>query len=815
MRLLVVLALVASALASGPAAAAASAEVPHLLVRVENVGDEGAVGRLSIVTEDGALVYEDEVALPAGELSVFRVDAPYGRYLVRLNVTDEGAPPRVDLGPLGGTSMLIPFETPAANHACPGPFAVGFEFAMASYFATGDRGCLVPTEPFLALLDEARSARHGILRGASYVPLPGSMDRGVYIVGDNRMPFEWRDGATWIDASGRPVAGAEVTYTFHGASGAGVGSMLGGSVWAGVEETLDIFRYEPSQSRPSAWSRTDPRIGDTGLATSAVQLAREVRYDPTWRHETCLFRNGLQGTSVRPGDVVDDDVVCPLWPGGDWQARDPIDWKGLRAMPLYQIEDSADRLRVARILLLDDVPYPVAFESYTLPSGGIVRAVSATLERLELAGEPLDATPLPPAPAPALAPIDPLRGPADPSPRFGFTLAQASDAARADPLLSDVARVVARPDAALVGAAYAEHEQPGTPTRRETWVLAFRAGPDLAFAACERGSAAGLVAVPTVRCTQPSSGYHWYAMYDFASPLFDAPGMTRADLPAAGASFDAAFERWDAVRPDGPGQPPNFAVYRGWPDEFTREPPQLAVGVAPPRAFASALAEATGSGDYAALLLDDATTLAAVELAQLTARFDPADLGLLGEDSLSARGPDAPYADALPYLVASGIGLALLALLGILLYSRLVRSRVLDSATRAQILDAVAAEPGLHASAIRERIGKRGGVGDYHLDVLVREGFLTSLATPGFRRYFVTGKHAPQEMRAIAALREGQNEKLLAIIRANPGIPLQTLALEAGVSVPFASRSVRRLAEAGLVEKVQVGRALTLHAAEG
>lgn len=798
MRHLVAVALATVALV-GPSVLAADADAPHLLVRITNDGAD-TEGRVTVARGDETPFFDERIGLPGGARTLVRVDAPYDEYAVTLYLPDavEGGPP-----------LLLPtdpgWRATARTQDCPGGFAVDYSFELGDHFAIDGGGCLVPTPAFVALLEEARAAQPGLARASVHVPVPGSGDRGVYDHG-GEMPFEWRADASWTDEWGRATRGAEVTYKNNFGSATGSGSALGYAV-AVAFESMELFRYEDGAVRPSAWTRTDTRVAD-GATSPGAALAREVRFDATDKAASCLLRNGLQGRTIRAGDTIPADEACPLWPSAPWRAAAPIDWNDLRALPLYQLDESEDRTLVSRALLLEGIPYFAAFDSFELPADGTVIQRKSTLERLEPSGAPLaEGSPRPP-PTPRLDPIDPLRGPAlaDPS-RFAFTLAEASDAARAQ--IERVAQVAGSPEGALVGAIYLFDEGAGgTPLSRASWFVIYRSGAELAYAACERQT--GLPITPPVRCVVPQA-YAW-TLYEWADAVLEPPAMTRADVPARGASFDDAFARWDATRPGGALARPTFAAYRAWDiAQEPFEPAMLAVGLAPP-SDASPLARES-AGDHAAMRLADGATHASVELTRTSANFDPVVIGVLGPGIVSSSPPSASVAGALPLLAGGGLALGIL-LLAFVLYSRLVRSRVLDDATRAAIIDVVTVEPGLHASGVRERIGKRGGVGEYHLDVLVRGGFLTSVATPGFRRYFVTGKHTPREMRVIAAMREGQNERLLGIIRAQPGIEMRMLAAEAGVSVPYVSRSVARLAEAGLVEKVQVGRSVSLHPSE-
>lgn len=802
MRLVVAVMLIALLLAAGAArSAVVEVEGPQILVRISNDGDD-LTARLLAWEGDDPPFFDERIPLRGDELTLVPIDAPPGEYQVRLELPFQTVGPApTPLDP------VVPLEADAWTHGCPGPYALDFDFALDSHVSVSSVGCLVLTDAFTALLVEAKSARADFPRTRIHVPLPGGSDRGVYDHG-GEMPFEWNGDTRWLDAWGRDVRGAEVTYKDNTGSGKGVARLFAWN-WAEASGTMELFRFAAGETSPSSWTRTDPRFAEGGAGGTSVALAREVRYDEAQQDAACYLRHALQGRDIRAGDVIAAATLCRSWDGPDWRAAAPIEWRGLRALPLYRTEETPELTRAERVLLVDGIPYLVHHERHVLLAGEGVRVRHATLDRVELRGAPIaaDAASMPP-PSPRLAPLDPLRGPADGQARLGFPLREASDAARSDPLLASVRAVTERPDSVLAGAAYVHRREAGEPVGRESWFLMYRAGDALAYAVCERASTPLPLAAPP-RCHVPG-GQQW-RLYEWAEPLWDAPPMTRADLPVETSGFDEAFARWDALRPDGPAAKANFALYRAWSDEELGEPAFLAVGISPQRGVAPS--SAPTMGDYTALGLDGAT-FAAVELTQTRGLFVPTELAPLGENSVRGDPAGPRFGDDLSYLAGGGVALGLIGLLAFLLYSRLVRARVLDDATRARIHGIVAQEPGVHASALLDRLGKRSGVGEYHLGVLAREGFLACVVTPGFRRYFLTGLYTPAQMRAMAALREGRNDALYALICANPGIRLASLAEKADVSLPYASKSVARLAEAGLVLKMQAGRAVEIHPLE-
>lgn len=797
MRLLVVAAVLALLVA--PSFGAAAGEEPRLLVRIRNDGPELEVLIEIDDVETESRVFEESTVLPAGRTTTLEVALPPSVYYGQLT----SMPAARGVFDIAGREFHVGQSVDITD--CPGPAALDF-YVTATGHGTGAKGCLVLSTRAAELLAEAETAEVGVLRPAFEIPMPGDADRGVV----SGTLFEWGGDEPFLDAWGREVSGPVLRYLDNAGGMTRVGwDDVGPSAEAQVEETIEAFRYLPGAASPHAWTLTAPGFGSARTAGAAsVTIERELRYDAPWRTLPCALRNELQGRTIRPGDEIAPDDICAGWGGPAWRATAPVEIEGYRLLPLYQVDRSEEGIVVGRVYLLEGTPYPLAIELHRLPTDGVLSTRALGLERYEPGGAPLERASAPshPDPEPPLAPLDPLRGPAlgDAAARVPFPLADASDAARADPTLRALQEVLARPDAALLAAEYDIARDEGAPWTLLRWKLLFGARDvPQAYVVCER-SDSDLPVAPPARCSAGGDPL-------LGGEVDNAPRIGRAELPARAVSFADALARWDAVRAGPAGEPMTFASYRAWPD---RSAPFLAVGSGVASPMLPTSDSGSGSADHVALDLSTARTLAQVEVVQATETIGDVPLATVGPSSLRAR--DAPFADAsaIPLVVGAGIGLALLVLVGALLYSRLVRSRVLDDASRAAIHDIVSMEPGLHASGVLERLGKRSGVGEYHLDVLVREGFLTSVSTPGFRRYFVTGRHTPAQMRAIGAMREGQNEKLMSIIRAHPGIELRMLAQEAGVSVPYASRSIARLAEAGLVDKVQVGRALTLHAAE-
>jgi hypothetical protein len=173
-------------------------------------------------------------------------------------------------------------------------------------------------------------------------------------------------------------------------------------------------------------------------------------------------------------------------------------------------------------------------------------------------------------------------------------------------------------------------------------------------------------------------------------------------------------------------------------------------------------------------------------------------------------GLGAGAATALLFLFRARLHLA-----GLLLFTRLARPKVLELDARQRIHELVTAEPGIHASAIAKRLELAQGESLYHLNVLVREKLLIRIGNWGQRSFFVAGRWAPRQMRAMAALRSAALDRLYLAVVANPGASLQRVARAAGYSIGRASRLSRRLEEVGLVQRRTAGRNVLLSPGAG
>lgn len=139
------------------------------------------------------------------------------------------------------------------------------------------------------------------------------------------------------------------------------------------------------------------------------------------------------------------------------------------------------------------------------------------------------------------------------------------------------------------------------------------------------------------------------------------------------------------------------------------------------------------------------------------------------------------------------------------LFSRLSPDALAGHPTRQAILDAVAAQPGIHFQALCRALGKGRGVVGHHLGKLVDGGRVVAHRQGGFVCYVVKGQDAGSAVAAGALKAEGA-QRLLRELAARPGLSGLELAGATGLSPSTVHYHLRRLEEAGLVASAARGR---------
>jgi DNA-binding transcriptional ArsR family regulator len=780
---------------------------PHLDMRFGNRGEEEQEFQIDV---EGPFKRETTIQVPPGENRTIRLPAPHGAYEVAI----EDQSTQRDVVDPTPTSFPV-YPVTFNNTGCPGTWLVNYTFS-GSVPVPEDNGCLAEPPSFTDLLERARQAAASDPTEHIAIPAPGNADAGRYRVWRNlltpnatpggNLTFSFTPNVSFADAWGRPVEGSKLVWDRENPD-------IGGPF---TSEAPNRAYYRPAANQPLAYTEFFSFVGVATPEGTDETLTYLQQWDDTPGEPACVLRSPVQDRALT---LDEDPIRAQVCQAGPWTPGEDTTLRGFDAYPLYNVETDGERVTVHRLVLADSITYPLAYERFA--AGG-----AETADHVAYRLTHLNQTPSPPRPTPdepsartgsvPTGPVHELDGPqlgAD-TDRFPLTLAEASQAARTDPRLTDLQSLLENSQAVLSGAKLGRLEAGHQEADRLGWWLVYTA-PDggEVTVLCQRPAPANrTVETPLSRPDAPAAECD----EDADRPIFageaNPPEPVGPDaIPETAATFGAALERWAMLDPDAHEEPVVSAIYRPWTTE-TRPDPQLGVGRSLETAT-SAVVSSSRSGSGAIVDLETGRTL--------TQQFSQREtFGLVGEPApLATSDANAPDgSDEVPVLVGSAAGLGLLGLLAYVatsgglsgLYARITGRETLEHLTRQAIVNLLDETPGLHENAIGRRVDANERTVEHHLDMLVREDVLATLERGGYKHYFVNGRHAPREMQALATLRRGRAEEIYELVRNRPGIGVSELAEAADVSKPYASKLVNRLVDAGLVDKVREGRSVEL-----
>jgi predicted transcriptional regulator len=200
----------------------------------------------------------------------------------------------------------------------------------------------------------------------------------------------------------------------------------------------------------------------------------------------------------------------------------------------------------------------------------------------------------------------------------------------------------------------------------------------------------------------------------------------------------------------------------------------------------------------------------------------PARTHVEGDGDITAvtyAGTTAHY-DWIPVAAATGIGALLLvavawlsanaktlgsvglggALAG---YARVSGEEVLEHPGRQEVYERVKAAPGINFVQLAAQVGFGSSTLNYHLRVLERNEYITSVKDGRYLRFFdrQAGTYSGAKKVQVSALRNAQTAAMARHIRDHPGIAQCDLAAAFGVTASTVNWHMTRLQSAGLVER--------------
>jgi predicted transcriptional regulator len=145
------------------------------------------------------------------------------------------------------------------------------------------------------------------------------------------------------------------------------------------------------------------------------------------------------------------------------------------------------------------------------------------------------------------------------------------------------------------------------------------------------------------------------------------------------------------------------------------------------------------------------------------------------------------------------------------LYSRIRKDAVLDNFTRGMIYGFIMSNPGVHYNFIKQKLGLNNGSIVYHLTVLERQELIKSEKVGLYKRFYPVGLTLSET--GIMELNETQ-ERLLDIVRDNPGLTQRELAERMNLSTRVINYHVGLLQRARLVSLEKAGKVTKCYATE-
>ncbi|MGB0653511.1 MAG: winged helix-turn-helix transcriptional regulator [Thermoplasmatota archaeon] len=136
-------------------------------------------------------------------------------------------------------------------------------------------------------------------------------------------------------------------------------------------------------------------------------------------------------------------------------------------------------------------------------------------------------------------------------------------------------------------------------------------------------------------------------------------------------------------------------------------------------------------------------------------------------------------------------------------YARVKGDAVLEHPGRQQVYDAICEHAGKSMKELSDIVGFGGSTLNYHLRVLEKNELVISIKDGRYVRFFDkrSGLYANGRKQVVAALRNDTTAKIAKHVLEHPGVAQCDVADSFGIAASTVNWHIKRLAEAGLVEK--------------
>lgn len=144
------------------------------------------------------------------------------------------------------------------------------------------------------------------------------------------------------------------------------------------------------------------------------------------------------------------------------------------------------------------------------------------------------------------------------------------------------------------------------------------------------------------------------------------------------------------------------------------------------------------------------------------------------------------------------------------LFSRLTGPKLLEHPARANLVQLIQAEPGIHFQDLARRSGLPNGTAVHHLNKLADAGLIAARPLGRYTCYFPGSSPDRASLAAAPVTRSDGARRILAEVAANPGVTGTEVALRLGLQGSTVAYHVKRMEQAGLLSAIRDGRTVRL-----
>jgi len=144
-------------------------------------------------------------------------------------------------------------------------------------------------------------------------------------------------------------------------------------------------------------------------------------------------------------------------------------------------------------------------------------------------------------------------------------------------------------------------------------------------------------------------------------------------------------------------------------------------------------------------------------------------------------------------------------IVGIGIYSKIRKDRLMDHETRQRIVDYVRENPGAYYSQMRKDLDVAHGVLTHHLNMLEQQELLFSKQDRSYRRFYLDGMHRK------GPIVVGKQKEVLDMVRRYPGSSQSEIGRRLDMGRMIVSYHINQLEDLGLIFKIRHGRENLIH----